>query len=477
MTGKDHEANLLSDKTDGISYAASIESLKTYSDASQAQMRQKVPILIDGKNPHDRLFVAALDGTGNDVTKDPLHATNVAKIQAQIQKLNVRGNTHIRSGYVPGPGTQDKLIPRTLDGMTGATYDQRTEEMYKKFIDQAWQWKREDPEARISIAELGFSRGSEQAAGLARLIETRGIQDPTSAVYTRGSNGLINHVEYSKPPLVPPGTTAQIVGLFDPVGTGDPIKNHDRRLPPSVISGFQITAEDERRGLFKSDRIMKPGQSADGRFLSVNVAGAHSDVGGGYLRNGIAIHSGNLMIDFLNSASGTPFLTKEALPTDPTLTVIHRSEQSNLLYKFYPKIDRNTSDGFNDLLVPKSQIGKVGDAYHAQPGNEPIRQQFEHQYTKIGAMPLSPPALGAAPDNLSSRLDSLLAAGSSGDQAAMRAGTQALANNDTARLMQSDAVVTVNRQGQAAIAPPTSLQQPPPKAPDQQQPDPSGAQR
>jgi hypothetical protein len=46
------------------------------------------------------------------------------------------------------------------------------------------------------------------------------------------------------------------VGLFDAVGTGEPVREHDRRLPPSVISGFQIISADERRGLFKSDRII-----------------------------------------------------------------------------------------------------------------------------------------------------------------------------------------------------------------------------
>ena len=36
-------------------------------------------------------------------------------------------------------------------------------------------------------------------------------------------------------------------------------RNHDRRLPPSVISGFQLTSEDERRGLFKSTSIIDMG--------------------------------------------------------------------------------------------------------------------------------------------------------------------------------------------------------------------------
>lgn len=57
--------------------------------------------------------------------------------------------------------------------------------------------------------------------------------------------------------------------------------------PPSVVSTFQINAADERRGLFPVDRIVPAGLSDDGRFLSVDVAGAHSDVGGSYLSSGL----------------------------------------------------------------------------------------------------------------------------------------------------------------------------------------------
>jgi hypothetical protein len=278
---------------DGAFYPADPQKLLSYATASQDLSRFQAPILLHADNPHERLYVACFDGTGNDKFKDPQHATNVAKISDQIKALSNSQDSPIKQGYVAGPGTQDKFLPRTLDGMSGATYDKRTEEMYKQFIEQSWKWKRDDPDAQIRVADIGFSRGAEQAAGFARLVQERGIQDPTGAKYTRDADGMITHVTYTKPPLVAPGQVAQAAGLFDPVGTGDPIKHHDRRLPPSVISGFQITADDERRGLFKSDRIIKPGESVDGRFLAVNVAGAHSDIGGSYARDGLAIRSNN----------------------------------------------------------------------------------------------------------------------------------------------------------------------------------------
>lgn len=75
---------------------------------------------------------------------------------------------------------------------------------------------------------LGFSRGSEEAAALLRMIEERGIRDPDEARYSKDAEGLITRIEYAdRPPLVPPGKTLQAALLFDPVATG--AEDHDRR--------------------------------------------------------------------------------------------------------------------------------------------------------------------------------------------------------------------------------------------------------
>src|SRR6185437_7446306 len=319
-----HEDKLDKDgiRNDGVPYYEADDArLQSYVNAAEALSRFQAPVLVHAGDPHEHLYVAAFDGTGNDVLKDPQHATNVAKIRTQILDAD---NDQIAVGYVPGPGTQDHYLARTLDGITGNTYDERIEKMYQLFIEKAKQWRNEDPQAEIRLADIGFSRGSEQAAGFARLVHERGIQDPAGAHYTLDRHGQITHVQYTNPPLVPPGQVAQAVGLFDAVGTGEPVRDHDRRLPPSVISGFQIISTDERRGLFKSDRIIDPGMTPDGRFLGVEVAGVHSDVGGSYHRDGLAIRSDNLMTDYLNALSDQPFLRLQAVPDDPRLNVVHR---------------------------------------------------------------------------------------------------------------------------------------------------------
>lgn len=449
-----HEDKLDKDgvRNDGVPYyEADAERLQSYVDAAEALSRFRAPVVLHSNNPHEHLYVAAFDGTGNDFFKDPQHATNVAKIYAQI---NAAGSDRIAAGYVPGPGTQDQFIARTLDGINGNTYDERIEEMYKKFIDRAWAWKKEDPQAQISVAEIGFSRGSEQAAGFARLLQERGIQDPAGAVYTYDSHHQIKHVEYTRSPLVEPGQVAQVVGLFDPVGTGEPVRDHDRRLPPSVISGFAIMSEDERRGLFKSDRIIDPGMTPDGRFLGVMVAGVHSDVGGSYHRDGLAIRSENLMIASLNGLSDKPFLELESVPDDPRLNVVHRSEDGMLIYRLGHKIDRLGPDGYNELLVPKREIGQVSDPYNAEPRDESLNRQFERQAVKVGAETVTPAAAkGLLPSDLSSRLDRMLAAGQANDWATFGRENQVLANGDAGQRMLERACTQADRLQQSSMQP------------------------
>ena len=371
-------------RNDGVSYAPAESHMHVYEEGREQLKAFEEPVLFHADNPHQRLFVAALDGTGNDLIHDPAHATNVGIIAKQIQASH---DPHLGGGYVAGAGTQQhRPFAKLFDGVLGYTVDERAEEMYKKFIDQAWHWKKEDPDAKISVASIGFSRGGEEVALFARLVEERGIQDPSGARYTYDSHHQIKHVEYTKPPLAPPHEVAQAVALFDPVGTGAAM-HMDRRLPPSVISGIQLTALDEHRGLFKSDHVIDPGLTSDGRFAGIYVPGAHSDVGGGYHRNGLAIRSGNFGIDYLNGLSDRPFLDKVAEPDDPRLNVIHHSTEGMWLYRIAPKIDRLSPDGFNDLEVARRALGHVTDAYDSQPRNEALSDRFERQVMPDGPWP------------------------------------------------------------------------------------------
>jgi hypothetical protein len=388
-------------KPDGVTtYPANEHDLQSYSDASRQLSQLSAPLLIRSSNPHERIFIAAFDGTGNDMSKDKAsgHMTNVALMTAQIQAAFPSRNDPVQVGYVAGPGTQENRITRTVDGARGYTYEPRLEQMYEQLELQAARWLREDPAVQIRVVSIGFSRGAEQAAGFSRLVDERGIQDITGIRKTRNDEGE-RVVEYTKPALAQPGQVVQAVGLFDPVGTGNP-RDHDRRLPPSVISGFQITAEDERRNQFKSTNIIDPGFNEKNHFLNVTVGGAHSNIGGSYAQNGLAVRSNNLMTDYLNSLSDKPFLNKMAVPTDPAMSVVHRSEEHLFIYGTRD-FERNGGRVRLEEVAPGSVARNGVEINNKELRNEAMAQGFEERKVPIApevSVPLSPAKSQAAPD-------------------------------------------------------------------------------
>lgn len=438
--------------SDDVPYhPADARGLQSYEDARTALSQFNAPVFIHEGNRHEYLYVASFDGTGNDKYKDPAHETNVGKIDGRIQELRWAPGAQISGDYVAGPGTQDNALTRALDGMQGSTYETRIEEMYKKFIEQVAKWKQADPDAEVRLADIGFSRGGEEAAGFARLVHERGIQDPAGAHYTYDRHHRITQVEYTLPPLVAPGKVPQAAVLLDPVGTGVPEQHHDRRLPPTVLTGIEVIATDERRWTFKSDRIIDPGLTDDGRFLGLPVAGAHCDIGRCYNRNGLGIRSGNLAVDFLNALSDKPFLQREPEPDDPRLNVVHHSEYGSPLY-FFPRVDRATRYGYNELLVPWGTEAQVPDPYNAEPRNEALNAQFEHQRVDTG-LRLAPREVARAQDNaLSSRLGRLIGAAKTDDWVTFSHENQSLGYGAAGRAMLERATQ------QAALLEPPALE-------------------
>lgn len=318
---------------DGVDVTpASAAQLATYALAEAQLDAFKVPKLYDAADPHARVFVALFDGTGNDAVKDPQHITNVGRLKAQIEEIG-RKNPNVGHFYKEGPGTQAGLTG-LWDSITGGTYTERIEAMYDKFARQAARWLRDDPDAKISLVSVGFSRGAEQAAGFARLVDERGVQDPTAKVVERVV-GHADQVSYTAPALRPDGTVPQALGLYDPVATGEP-GQHDRRPPPSVVSGVQIKAADEHRAAFPSTTIIEQGASLDGRFLGLTTAGAHSNIGGSYQLDGLSRRNFNLMAKYLNGVLGENVIKALDVVPSAKLDVIHDSTQHQWFYREVP---------------------------------------------------------------------------------------------------------------------------------------------
>lgn len=354
--------------------------LERYAQAQHQLQQMQAPLLLDSADPHQRLYIAAMDGTGNSIFKDaPEHWSAVGKIHDQLEWLRQSGVTNIRSGYVEGIGTQKNWAANKWDGLTGYTFEQRLETAYYKFCVQAKAWLDEDPQAQIRVAGVGFSRGAELSAALSRVIHERGIMDPADAKFQE-ANGLITHIEYTRGTLVPPGQTAQALVLFDPVATN--ITEHDRRIAPSVVGGLALMSQD-RRDQFKGTRLLPDGLTEDGRFLSITLPGAHSDVGNSYARNGLGVLSANLAVDYLNSLGKQDFLQKQPVPQDPGQYVIHRSEEHLVFYS-----TRGFNDGERDFinqLGPSRQcrIEPQPDCTHKAPVAPELDGQIERQPVRI----------------------------------------------------------------------------------------------
>ena len=372
---------------------------ESFSRAEENLSQLRIPVLLHEDRPHERLYVAVMDGTGNSMYDDaPEHWSAVAKLYDQIEK---RKPERISAGYVEGTFTQNGLLskPEKLwDGRFGHTFDERVEAAYLQFCEQAKKWLDEDRQAQIRIAGVGFSRGGEGIAALQRMVHERGIRDPLGAKVERDAENLVVSIQYAdRPLLVEPGKTPQVALLFDPVSTG--VEEHDRRLPPSTLSTFQITAQHERRDMFPSSQHVVPGFSEDNRNYNAWVFGCHSNIGDTYGRNGLGTLSHNLGVEFLNRLSDTPYLEKRALPTDPDQYVIHRSDQHMGCLYGTRGYDRHGIRDQVDTLAPERLCRRavVDDCNRKEPIDELLDAQFER---RIGVSPelTGKPGKGVVPD-------------------------------------------------------------------------------
>lgn len=375
--------------------------VEQFDDARRQLGELRVPVLLHANDPHERLYIAALDGTGNSMRKDSRETWSaVAKIHDQLIKSD---NPSIRSGYVEGIGTQDAGFPRLRDGIYANTFDERVETAYFQLCEQAQKWIREDPQARIRVAGVGFSRGAEEVAALNRMIEERGIRDPVNAVIKRDEYGLVTsaHYDNTRPALVPPRQTVQAAMLFDPVSTNN--TEYDRRLAPSTVGGFQIRSDD-RRNDFKGDRLLPDGMSEDGRFLSVHVPGPHSTAGDSYKHNGFGVLSANMGVAFLNSLSDRDYLKPQAVPQQVDKYQMLHSEDHLAIYStsYY---DQHHQRGYTDQLGADSQCRvaqPLPDCTHKAPVSPELSGQLEYRPIRLPEQQSPPPM----PDHVKSQANS-----------------------------------------------------------------------
>ncbi|MGO1069689.1 peptidoglycan-binding protein [Lysobacter sp. CA199] len=361
-------------------YTATAEHLRSYDRAADELYKFKVPTLLNTKDPHSYLLFGLMDGTQNDVGQDPLYATNVARFREQAFDLK-RSGLQIEVLYEAGPATQTDPIKQKIDAARGYTSESIAERLYERIVEQTNKIYRQDPDAKVTVHAEGFSRGGSQVPILTRMIHDRGIPNLDRPEYVPDGRGNLTktypHFHQA------PGHTPMSVGIYDPVPTGA-MEYLDRRLAPSVVSGFQINAADERRGKFPVDRIIPAGLSEDGRFLSVSVAGAHSDIGGSYLRNGLGTRSYNLMTDYHDALFSESLLRRLPETYDPRLNVIHRSEEA-FPFQYLPKTQRDLPAGEVIKLMPDDGSPVPTDPVTAAARHRPHPMTTAAQITEIAS--------------------------------------------------------------------------------------------
>lgn len=303
-------------RSDGVSVRhANAEELEHYDRIAEVLKRSDVPCLYDSHDPSSRVFIALFDGTGNDVVRDPQHASNIGLLRNELEAFTTKNpDTTLAFHYKEGPGTQGGM-KGLADGAIGGTYNSRIDDMREVFNEQVNDWLADDPNAKIRVVSVGFSRGAEQAAGFSRVVNERGVED----------------IDKPTLKLRAPGSIPQAMALYDPVGTGVP-SLHDRRPPPSVLCCLQLSAAHEQRQLFPSSVIIPHGVDKDGRFIHFTGAGAHSNIGGSYDANGISSRTYNMTADYLNKVLGEELIAQVPVPADRDLNVIHDSVQHSWIY-------------------------------------------------------------------------------------------------------------------------------------------------
>jgi uncharacterized protein (DUF2235 family) len=243
-------------------------------------------------------LIVCCDGTWNDADSQSAD-TNVALLARAIHANQDTGGTQQVVLYLRGVGSTGLKVEKLFEGAVGFGIDENIRSAYM-FIAQNYV-----PGDEIFL--FGFSRGAFTARSLAGFISACGI------LKRQKLGDLLLAWDYyrSPQPHSPQGfletcntechvdATIKFLGVWDTVGAlGIPgqllaAKNekrfafHNTSACPIVRHGCHALAIDEHRDQFVP--TLWTGKEPDGvRIEQVWFAGAHSDVGGGYMTRTLA---------------------------------------------------------------------------------------------------------------------------------------------------------------------------------------------
>ena len=257
-------------------------------------------------------IVLCADGTGNSGGK--LRGTNVWRLYNAIARHGQDGD---QSGAVAqvafhddGVGTEKNKILRTLGGAFGYGFSRNVRELYAALV------KTYQPGDRIYL--FGFSRGAYTVRALGGLITKCGVLKPDAvgpdqdlepaikaAFRAYRAAGRAEAESFKKTYQPHQDVEIQCIGVWDTVdAVGVPFdwlrdllskvinwRFHESDLSSLVRNGFHAIAVDDERQTF--DPVMwNEASKHEGQVIEqVWFAGVHSNVGGGYPREGMALVS------------------------------------------------------------------------------------------------------------------------------------------------------------------------------------------
>ena len=272
-------------------------------------------------------IVICADGTGNTTVKG--RGTNVFKLYEAVDQNGHRfdpARIQQIAIYHDGVGTENLKWPRILAGVVGWGLSRNVKQLYGELA------RVYDPGDHIYL--FGFSRGAFTVRTLGGLIATCGILDPTKystnakfwkavrqayGQYRRKYQTLLSRIirgkveisdealrdRFSVPIAAFHEDTQKIIrfiGVWDTVdAVGSPLgiaeiingtfyrfKFPDTTLSRQVAYACHALALDEQRQSFRP-LLWCEGPGDDVRIEQVWFAGVHSNVGGGYPRQGMSL--------------------------------------------------------------------------------------------------------------------------------------------------------------------------------------------
>lgn len=297
------------------------------------------------------------DGTWNsaDQEKDGSPTpTNVVKLAMRVAKTD--GGTAQLTYYDQGVGTGNSL-DRLTGGAFGKGLDDNLHAVYRFLMLNF--------EIGDQLYLFGFSRGAYTVRSLAGMVRKCGILRRGATHRYREVIQLYGDPQHPDDPMPTDfrrqtsvvGENAipiRMIGVWDTVGalgipvhglrwlTADQYRFHDVQLSGSVQLACQALAIDERREAFEAARWAykeKEGQTVE----QVWFCGAHSDVGGGYPRDGDSLYSDMSLAWMRDKARSAGLSIDPEADAKYELHPDHRARLHNSrtgIYRLSPGIDR-----------------------------------------------------------------------------------------------------------------------------------------